>query len=91
MAALRVQLGCALTAEVVVADRPDSPPCPVAITDRGNGTHELSFMSTVVRQPFLTCTVTRIACWVPGSVLMRVLFRKGTNADLQRPFAVPSC
>ena len=48
---MHVQAGCVLTADVVLAARPDGPPCPVAITDRGNGTHELSFMSTVVRQP----------------------------------------
>ncbi len=41
-----------LAAEVVFAARADGTSqaqCPVTVTDRGNGTHELSFVSTVVR------------------------------------------
>ena len=43
---------CSLAAEVVFAPRADGAPlpqCPVTVTDRGNGTHELSFVSSTVR------------------------------------------
>ena len=47
------QGGCNVAAEVVFAapaDGTPQPQCPVTVTDRGNGTHELSFVSSVVRR-----------------------------------------
>ena len=46
------QGGCTLAAEVIFAARADGTPqsqCPVTVTDRGNGTHEFSFVSASVR------------------------------------------
>ena len=63
----RSQGGCTLAAEVVFAARADGtsqPQCPVAVTDCGNGTHELAFISTVVCSCYMPAYSDAVAALV---------------------------